>query len=430
MTLRTPFCPFVALEMTQLGTPFRRLTLLFAVALAACAPPPTARVVAAPAPLPIKYVAPELGLNNSGLDTSIAGKLDKIVKTAIEEAVAPGAAIAVGRNGRIAYMKGYGYIDWNQPGSPVVDTNTLYDLASLTKVIATTTLAMILEEGGQLDLNRTVASYLPEFNSPEKAQITVKQILTHSGGLEAGANIYATARGRDQYLYQINARPLEYTPGTSMVYSDWDMIILQLVMERITGKTLDVLASEKIFKPLGMIDTQFQPSISLRPRIAPTQVDDARGGLLWGNVHDENAWAMGGVAGHAGLFSTAKDLALFSMMILNGGEGVNGVRIVKPATIARWTARQGKESTRALGWDSPEGGSSAGQFFSPWSFGHTGFTGTSIWIDPEKDLFVVVLTNRVNPSRNNNRHVQLRRDVADAVQQAVLGARIVNWEAR
>jgi CubicO group peptidase (beta-lactamase class C family) len=399
-------------------------------ALVACAPPPPARVAAAAAPPPVTYAAPEVGLNNSGLDTAIAGKLDKIVKTAIEEAVAPGVTIAVGRNGHIAYMKGYGYIDWNQPGSPKADTNTLYDLASLTKVIATTTLAMILEENGQLDISRTVVSYLPEFNSPEKAQITVKQILTHSGGLEAGANIYATARGRDQYLYQINARPLEYTPGSSMVYSDWDMIILQLVMERITGKTLDVLANEKIFKPLGMSDTQFQPSITLRSRIAPTQVDEARGGLLWGTVHDENAWAMGGVAGHAGLFSTAKDLALFSMMILNGGEGANGVRIVKPATIARWTARQGKESTRALGWDSPEGGSSAGQFFSPWSFGHTGFTGTSIWIDPEKDLFVVVLTNRVNPTRTNTRHVQLRRDVADAVQQSVLGARIVNWEAR
>ena len=405
------------------------LAVFTVAALVACAPPPQARVAAA-APPPIKYVPPEVGLNNSGLDTAIAGKLDKIVKTAIEEAVAPGVTIAVGRNGHIAYMKGYGYIDWNQPGSPKADTNTLYDLASLTKVIATTTLAMILEETGQLDISRTVVSYLPEFNSPEKAQITVKQILTHSGGLEAGANIYATARGREQYLYQINARPLEYTPGSSMIYSDWDMIILQLVMERITGKTLDVLANEKIFRPLGMIDTQFQPPIALRPRIAPTQVDEARGGLLWGTVHDENAWAIGGVAGHAGLFSTAKDLALFSMMILNGGEGANGVRIVKPATIARWTARQGKESTRALGWDSPEGGSSAGQFFSPWSFGHTGFTGTSIWIDPEKDLFVVVLTNRVNPTRSNNRHVQLRRDVADAVQQSVLGARIVNWESR
>jgi CubicO group peptidase (beta-lactamase class C family) len=405
------------------------IAVISLAALESCAPPPAAKVVAAPPP-PIKYIEPEVGLNNSGLDTALRGKLDKVVKTAIEEAVAPGVAIAVGRNGHIAYMKGYGYIDWNQPGSPRADTNTLYDLASLTKVIATTTLAMILEETGQLDLNRTVVSYLPEFNSPEKAQITVKQLLTHSGGLEAGANIYQTARGRDQYLSQINARPLEYTPGSSMIYSDWDMILVQLVMERITGKTLDVLAAEKIFRPLGMIDIQFQPPLSIRSRIAPTQVDDARGGLLWGTVHDENAWAMGGVAGHAGLFSTAKDLALFSMMILNGGEGVNGVRIVKPATIARWTARQGKESTRALGWDSPEGGSSAGQFFSPWSFGHTGFTGTSIWIDPEKDLFVVVLTNRVNPTRSNNRHVQLRRDVADATQQAVLGARIVNWEAR
>jgi len=408
---------------------FTSIAVLSLVALAACAPPPpTARV--ATVPTPVKYVDPQMGLNNSGLDTSLPGKLDKIVKTAIEEAAAPGVAIAVGRNGHIAYMKGYGYIDWNQPGSPAVDTNTLYDLASLTKVIATTTVAMILEEAGQLDLNRTVVSYLPEFNSPEKAQITVRQLLTHSGGLEAGANIYATARGREQFLTQINARPLEYTPGANMIYSDWDMILLQLVMERITGKTLDVLTAEKIFKPLGMTDTQFQPSLSLRPRIAPTQVDDARGGLLWGTVHDENAYAMGGVAGHAGLFSTARDLALFSMMILNGGEGANGVRLVKPATIARWTARQGKESSRALGWDSPEGGSSAGQFFSPWSFGHTGFTGTSIWIDPEKDLFVVVLTNRVNPTRSNTRHVQLRRDVADATQQAVLGARIVNWESR
>ena len=371
--------------------------ILFGLAVfVACAPPPPAKVVA-PIPVQHQYVPPEVGLNNSGLDTSLATKLDKIVKTSIEEAVAPGVAIAVGRNGHIAYMKGYGYIDWNQPGSPAVDTNTLYDLASLTKVIATTTLAMILEENGQLDINRTVVSYLPEFNSPEKAQITVRaaahpQRRTGSGRehLSNGARPRSVP-GSDQ------RRPLEYTPGTNMIYSDWDMIVLQLVMERITGKTLDVLATEKIFKPLGMIDTQFQPPISLRPRIAPTQVDDARGGLLWGTVHDENAWAMGGVAGHAGLFSTAKDLALFSMMILNGGEGVNGVRIVKPATIARWTARQGKESTRALGWDSPEGGSSAGQFFSPWSFGHTGFTGTSIWIDPEKDLFVVVLTNRVNP---------------------------------
>src|SRR4051794_1260047 len=199
---------------------FAPLAAVAVLGLAGCASPRPARTVAAP-PTPIKYVEPELGLNNSGLDTSLVSKLDKVVKTAIEEAVAPGVAIAVGRNGHIAYMKGYGYIDWNQPGSPAVDTNTLYDLASLTKVIATTTVAMILEEAGQLNLDRTVASYLPEFNTPEKAQITVRQLLTHSGGLEAGANIYQTARGREQYLQQISARPLQYTPGTSMIYSDW-----------------------------------------------------------------------------------------------------------------------------------------------------------------------------------------------------------------
>ena len=404
----------------------KTILVLSAFALACAPPKPVAQP--APAAAPIKYVAPQMGLNDSGLDTALVGRLDKIVKTAIEEAVAPGVAIAVGRNGRIAYMKGYGHINWDLPGSAAVDTNTLYDLASLTKVIATTTAAMILEEHGQLDLNRTVVSYLPEFNSPEKAGITVRQLLTHNGGLEAGGNSYS-ARGREQYLQLINARPLEYMPGTKMIYSDWDMILVQLIVERISGKTLDVFATEKIFKPLGMNDTYFLPSFTLRPRMAPTQVDDARGGLLWGTVHDNNAYMMGGVAGHAGLFSTAKDLAIFSLMMLNGGE-YNGVRIAKPSTIARWTARQGRESSRTLGWDSPDGGSSAGAFFSPWSYGHTGFTGTSIWIDPQKDVFVVVLTNRVNPSRNNTRHVQLRRDVVDAVSQSVLGARIVNWEDR
>ena len=404
----------------------RRTLFLLASLAVACAPPaPPPK----PAPAaPITYIAPQVGLNNSGLDTALVGRLDKIVKDAMEEAVAPAVAIAVGRNGRIAYMKGYGHISWDIPSSPAVDTNTLFDLASLTKVVATTTLAMIMEESGQLDLDRTVSSYLPEFNSPEKLGITVRQLLIHNSGLEAGGNTF-NARGREAYLRLINARPLEYQPGTKMIYSDWSMILLQLVMERISGKTLDVLATEKIFRPLGMTDTQFNPPFTLRSRIAPTQVDDARGGLLWGTVHDENAYMLGGVAGHAGLFSTARDLALFSLMMLNGGE-YNGVRIAKPSTIARWTARQGKESSRALGWDSPDGGSSAGQFFSPWSYGHTGFTGTSIWIDPQKDLFVVVLTNRVNPTRSNTRHVQLRRDVVDAVQQAVLGARIVNWEDR
>ena len=397
----------------------------FAVACAPPAPPPK------PAPVapPITYVAPQVGLNNSGLDTALVGRLDRIVKDAMDDAVAPAVAIAVGRNGKIAYMKGYGHTSWDIPSSPAVDTSTLFDLASVTKVVATTTLAMIMEEAGLLDLDRTVSSYLPEFNSPEKLGITVRQLLTHNSGLEAGGNT-GGATGRDGYLRIINARPLEYQPGTRTIYSDWSMILLQLVMERISGKTLDVLAAEKIFRPLGMTDTQFNPPPTLRSRIAPTRVEDTNGGTRWGTVHDNNAYMMGGVAGHAGLFSTARDLALFSLMMLNGGEGANGVRIAKPSTIARWTARQARESSRTLGWDTPDGGSSAGQFFSPWSYGHVGFTGTSLWIDPQKDVFVVILTNRVNPTMSNTRHVQLRRDVVDAVGQAVLGARIVNWEDR
>jgi CubicO group peptidase (beta-lactamase class C family) len=369
-------------------------------------------------------------MTQAGLDPQLAPLLDSIITTAIAGGAAPGAAIAVGRNGHVAYLRGYGRLDWNDPPTARgVDESTIYDMASLTKVIATTTAAMMLEEGGQLDIDRTVASYLPGFNAPDKSTITIRHLLTHQGGLEAFAALYKTYRGREQYLEQINSRPVIHPPGTVMVYSDWDMILLQLVMEKITGVPLDAFVHDRIFEPLGMNDTRFTPSRELKPRIAPTEIDTTRGGLLRGIVHDENAWAMGGVAGHAGLFSTAHDLCIFAQMMLNGGE-YNGVKLLKPATIAHWTARQGKGSSRALGWDTPSSPSSAGHYFSPRSFGHTGFTGTSIWIDPEKQLYVILLTNRVNPTRANQKIGPLRREVADAVQQAVTGVPLVNWEAR
>jgi CubicO group peptidase (beta-lactamase class C family) len=325
-------------------------------------------------------------------------------------------------------MKGYGRQDTAMSSSPV-DENTIYDIASLTKVIATTTAAMILEEQGQLDLDRTVASYLPEFSSPDKSGITMRMVVTHRGGLEAFAALYKEFKGRDQYLTQINLRPLKSTPGTETVYSDWDMILTQLVIERVTGKSLDQFVAERVFTPLGMSSTMFNPdSITYFNRIAPTEIDTARGGLVHGKVHDENAWAIGGVSGHAGLFSTARDLSIFAQMLLNGGE-YNGVRIVKSSTLARWTAPQSGASSRALGWDTPSKGSSSGSYFSARSFGHTGFTGTSIWIDPEKNLFVVLLTNRVDPTRESNRHVPLRRAVADAAQMSITDAPLINWEA-
>ena len=354
--------------------------------------------------------------------------LDSIMTSGISGGAAPGGALSVGRYGHIVHMKGYGKLDTART-SGSVDENTIYDMASLTKVIATTTASMILEEQGLLDLDHTVASYLPDFNSADKSAITVRMIVTHRGGLEAFAPLYKTFKGRDQYLAQINARPLMSPPGTETVYSDWDMILQQLIIEKITGQSLDRYVDEHVFKPLGMASTMFTPDASLFRRIAPTEIDTARGGLVHGKVHDENAWAMGGVAGHAGLFSTARDLSIFAQMLLNGGS-YNGVRIVKPETLARWTAPQSRGSSRALGWDTPSKGSSSGDYFSPRSFGHTGFTGTSIWIDPERGLYVILLTNRVDPTRDNNKHVPLRRAVANAAQKSIVDAPLVNWDAQ
>ena len=363
----------------------------------------------------------------AGLNPLLSLQLDSIISSAVANGAAPGAVVAVGRNGHLAYLRSYGKLDTAAGFAPTSDSS-VYDVASLTKVVGTTTALMLLEEKGQLNIDRTVVSYIPELNAPEKAGITVRQLLTHRGGFEAFSDLWRRNRGRDQYIEQLNARPLANPPGTKMVYSDWDFILLGLVVERITGSTLDAFLEGNVFKPLGMTDSRFLPPAELKPRIAPTEIDSARG-HIHAEVHDPNAWAMGGVAGHAGLFSSARDLSVFAQMMLNGGE-MNGVRLLKPATIARWTARQGPESSRALGWDTPSPNSSAGHYFSPRSFGHTGYTGTSIWIDPEKQLYVILLANRVNPTSANQKHVPLRRAVADAVQRAVLGAPIVDWESK
>lgn len=403
------------------------LTSLLTVAAISCTPaiqlPPT------PARIPVVTAIVKGTPGEVGMNVNLGATLDSIMAVALREGAAPGASLAVGRYGRIVHMKGYGRLDTAQT-SPAVDENSIYDMASLTKVIATTTAAMMLEEQGMLELDRTVASYLPEFSSPDKAPITVRMLITHRGGLEAFAALYRSFKGREQYLQQINLRPLKSVPGTQTVYSDWDLILMQLIIEKITGTTLDSYLAERVFNPMNMASTMFNPdSTKFIARIAPTEIDSARGGLVRGAVHDENAWAIGGVSGHAGLFSTAQDLSIFAQMTLNGGE-YNGVRIVKPATLARWTSPQARESSRALGWDTPSGNSSAGRYFSPRSFGHTGFTGTSIWIDPERSLFVILLTNRVNPVRDNTRHVPLRRAVADAAQAAIVDAPLIDWEAR
>lgn len=363
-----------------------------------------------------------------GMRATLGDSLDAIMRAAIADTASPGAALAVGRHGRLVHVRGYGRLD-TAPGSAAVDAGTIYDMASLTKVVGTTTAAMIAEEQGLIDLDQPLSAYLPGIRDPAKASVTVRMIVAHRAGFESGARLYTSFKGRDQYLEQIDLRPLAYPPGTRTIYSDWDFVLMQLILEKVTGQPLDRFMRERVWGPLGMNDTGWVPDASLMSRIAPTEIQAFRGGKIHGEVHDENAWAIGGVAGHAGLFSSARDLAVFAQMMLNGGT-YNGVRILKPETIARWTSRQYPGSSRALGWDTPAPGSSAGRFLSPRAFGHTGFTGTSIWIDPQRDLFVVLLSNRVNPTRDNQKISAVRRSVADAVSQGIVDAPLVPWEER
>jgi CubicO group peptidase (beta-lactamase class C family) len=363
----------------------------------------------------------------AGMSNALIPRLDSVIKAGIADHAAPGATIAVVRRGKILLLRGYGRTDW-APGAPATTDSTMYDLASLTKVVAATTAAMILEDEGKLNIDQTVASYLPEYDVPDKRTITVRMLLTHASGIRSNHPLWKEAKGREQYFAGMVKFPLAREPGSAVEYTDWNMVLLQFIIERITGQTLDQFVQARVFGPLGMRDTQYNPPETIKPRIAPTETEDFRGGQVWGVVHDETAWVLGGVSGNAGLFSSARDLAVFVQMLLNGGSYA-GTQLVKPSTVARWTARQRPEASRALGWDTPSPQSSAGRFFSARSFGHTGFTGTSIWADPERELLVVLLTNRVNPTRDNQKVGPLRRAVADIVQQAITDSPLRDWEA-
>ena len=361
-----------------------------------------------------------------GMLPTLIPRLDSVVKAGIADHATPGATVAIVRRGRIVVLRGYGRTDW-APGAPLTTDSTMYDMASLTKVVATTTAAMILEDEGKLNIDRTVVSYLPEYDAPDKRAITVRMLLTHASGIKSNFPLWKDAKGREQYFAGMITFPLVREPGSAVEYTDWNMVLMQFIIERITGQTLDQFVQARVFGPLGMRDTQYNPPESLKSRIAPTETEDFRGGQVWGVVHDETAWVLGGVSGNAGLFSSARDLAVFAQMLLNGGS-YGDVQLIKPSTVARWTARQRPDASRALGWDTPSPQSSAGRFFSPRSFGHTGFTGTSIWADPEKELLVVLLTNRVNPTRDNQKIGPLRRAVADIVQQSVIDSPLREWE--
>jgi beta-N-acetylhexosaminidase len=345
-----------------------------------------------------------------------------LLDRAVADGAFPGGVLAVGWNGQLA-VHPFGKLERTGEAYDV-DEDSMYDVASLTKPIVTTTAVMMLAQQGRIDLNRPVENYLPAFaaaaksepNPSWRARVTVRMLLLHDSGLPDHRDFYKDAKGREAMLARVLAEPLVHEPGTQVEYSDLGFILLGDIVERLTGESLDTYAKREIFQQLGMDRSMFNPPRKLREDIAPTELDsDYRKRLIWGEVHDENAWAMGGIAGNAGLFSSAEDIATFAQMILNGGV-YEYERLLARSTIQQFTARQtiGK-SARTLGWDVPEEPSSSGRYFSAKSFGHTGFTGTSLWIDPERNLFVVLLTNRVNPTRANDKIRQVRPALHDAI---------------
>jgi beta-N-acetylhexosaminidase len=355
------------------------------------------------------------------------GPVFDLLDSSVVAGAFPGGVLAVGLRDELA-VRPFGKLT-REAKAPPVKPDTIYDLASLTKVIVTTTSTMVLVQQKWLDLDAPVARYLPEFAAAAKsdpdpswrARVTVRMLLLHDAGLPAHRDFYKDAKGHDALLAKVLAEPLVHEPGKQVEYSDLGFILLGEIIQQLTGETLDQFAKKNIFAPLGTHDSFFNPPASLRARIAPTENDaDFRKRLLRGEVHDENAWALGGISGNAGLFSTARDTAAFAQMILNGGIYAHH-RLVTRATIQEFTARQTiGDSARTLGWDVPTPPtSSAGHYFSAESFGHTGFTGTSLWIDPERQLFVILLTNRVNPTRANDQIRQVRPEIHDAVIQAL-----------
>ena len=358
-----------------------------------------------------------------GLSSEVLGHLDTMLTHAIEDEAFPGAALAVGRYGAVAKMQGYGHYTYDSTRS--VTPQSIFDLASLTKVVATTTAAMKLYDEGRLDLDAPVVDYLPAFGQSDKEHIRIRHLLTHTSGLIPFRSYHRMGvPTREALIDLVMADTLVYETGMEMRYSDLGMITMMLVIEAITGQPFDEYAEEHVFEPLSMTRSGFLKSGVGDRNVVPTEYDARfRRRLVQGEVHDEAAWILGGVSGHAGLFSTAEDLARFAYMLVHEGR-VGGRPFISPETIRLFTRVQDPQlSTRALGWDtkSPEGYSSAGELFGPRSFGHTGFTGTSLWIDPDTGLFVILLTNRVYPTRDNAKIRDVRPRVANQVYRSILG---------
>jgi serine-type D-Ala-D-Ala carboxypeptidase len=354
-----------------------------------------------------------------GMSSERLSKIDHVIERGISAGGYPGASIVVGRRGAAVWEKAFGKLSWEKSSDAVVADRTIYDLASLTKVVGTTTALMVLYDEGKIQLDDVVSKYIPEFSGGAKDRVTLRMLLEHRSGLPPGRDLWRIAHTPEEARAAVISTNLGCEPGRCYEYSDLGADMLGFVVEAASGERLDKFLQERVFGPLGMTDTFFRPADSLRARITPTETSPPRGYPLQGEVHDENAFALGGVAGHAGLFSTANDLAVFAQMMLNGGV-YDSTRIIADTTIALFTKRA--SGTRALGWDTCGGSGSCGKYLGADAYGHTGFTGTSLWIDPERDMFVVLLTNRVHDAkakRPSKVIADVRADLADAAALAV-----------
>jgi CubicO group peptidase (beta-lactamase class C family) len=355
-----------------------------------------------------------------GMSAERLAEVDRIVRRGIAVGAYPGAAVVIGRKGVAVHQRGYGRLSYRRNAAAVDPRTTIYDLASLTKAVCVATAVMILHDEGKLALETRIQSILPEFTGRWKERVTVAHLLSHRSGLPPGRRVWLTAKTPAEGLQQILTTRLNSMPGGVTDYSDLGPIILGLAIEKVSGMPLNTFCETRIYEPLGMHDTFYQPADSLKTRIAPTEQYPPRGHPAHGEVHDETAYTIGGISGNAGLFSTATDLAIFAQMMLNGGT-YGSVRIVQEATVRRFTTVVA--DNRTYGWMSGAAGEQgSGEFLGPNTYGHAGYTGTSLWIDPDRQLFVVILTNRVHEPRARRPGIvmaDVRHDVADVAALAI-----------
>jgi CubicO group peptidase (beta-lactamase class C family)/beta-glucosidase-like glycosyl hydrolase len=357
----------------------------------------------------VRADAKSAGMNAEGL-----AKIDEILARGVDTGVFTAAAVAVGRHGRLVKLRGYGRV----AGGPVDPAATLFDVASLTKVMGTTPAVMALVDDGRIDLEAPAVRYVSQFRGGGRGDVTVWNLMTHTAGLPAGSDLYHEAGNREKALGRVMKTDLVAEPGKQVLYSDFGMIVMAEAVRRRAGEGVDTFAARRVFVPLGMRNTMYDPPLLAWSRTVPTALRSERPYTTRDVVHDGNAFRLGGVAGHAGLFSTAGDMAIYAQTLLNLG-AYGDRRIWSPRTVQAFTTRQTRAGTRAIGWDTPAARSSSGDWFSARSYGHTGFTGTSIWIDPERDLFVILLTNRTYDAGTQGQILEIRRAVADAAARSI-----------